>query len=311
MPEGLPAVARVEGVPAKVTLRGTWAERPRFDLESLGGAPKVLEMAGLSPQGRDLLPLLKANLDSALLAENWLKPGDLPRALVEQLPEPLRVQFKCVRGLRDIGFELGKPGDAPNIQILTGALKDVNAVNPKLAGRVRDAAAAAAERKGQPRLAGQLRNIELVAPAPPADPPIPRGVADLPPPPAPGTGQASQQESVLKGLDDLGPEVHAEAQGAERKLTLDLERWADFRYTLGHGYYQLARLPSNQDRDRDNPQLAVRQRQQQQQCRLLIAGTLGRKLLPSERLLVADMVAQGYTNEQIVAELQAIDEDRP
>jgi hypothetical protein len=247
--------------------------------------------------------------DSVLLAESKLRAGDLPEALVEHLPEPLRAQFKCVRGLQQVGIELSKPVGSADIKALTGALKDVHADNPKLAARVRDAAAAAVERKGQPQLAGQLRNIELVTP----DPPIPAGVTDLPPPHAPGTGQAGQRESVLKGLDDLGPEVHAEARGAERKFTRSLEDWADFRYTLGHGYSKLAvaRLPSNQDKDRDDTQVALRRKQQRQQCLPLVAGTLGRKLRPSERLLVADMVARGYTNEQIVAELKRIDEDRP
>jgi hypothetical protein len=218
-----------------------------------------------------------------------------------------------VRGLREIGIELRKPGDSADIKVLSGALKDVNAANPKLAVKVKDAAVAKAEGKGQRKLADQLRNIKLVEDVPPAGPPTPGGVADLPPPSAPGTSQAGQQESLFKGLDDLSPEVRAEAGAAEQKLIRDLERWADIRYTIGQSYYQLARLASNQDRDRDNRALAASQSQQRKQCLLQVAGTLGRKLRPTERLLVADMIARGYKDEQIVAELRKLDreEDQP
>jgi hypothetical protein len=296
---------------------GARGGRPKFDLESLRGAQKALEMPGMPGEARELLPMVNASLREAepiLLVESNLRAGDLPEALVSHLPESLRAQFKSVRGLQKIGIELNKPGGSADIEALTGALKDVHSDNPRLATRVRDAAAVAAERKGQPGLAGRLRNIELIPSGPPADPPIQGGVADLPPPHAPGTSQAGQKESVLKGLDDLGPEVRAEAQGAERKLTRDLERWADFRFTMGHGYYQLYRLASNQSGESDDdPQKAARRRQERKQCLLRAEGILGRLLRPSERLLVADMVARGYKDEQIVAELRDLDqqEDQP
>jgi hypothetical protein len=288
----------------------------KVDFESLRvpflNAP---EAAALPPGARNLGRIVECSLlatESALQAESKLNLGDLSEIGVEHLPDPLRARFKCVRGLQNIGIELNKPVGPADIKALTGALKDVHADNPKLATRVRDAAAAAAERRGQSRLAGQLRNIELVAAVPPDGPPILGGVADLPPPHGPGTSQAGQQDSMFKGLEELGPEIGAEANAAAWKLNRDMERWADFRYTLGHGYYQLAvaRLASNQDKDRD-PQLAVGEKQQRQQCLPRVADALGRKLRLSERLLVTDMVAQGYTNDQIVVELQAINEDRP
>jgi hypothetical protein len=284
--------------------------RPKFDLESLRVPLKAPEAAALSPPARGLGRMLESSLqatDSALRAESKLNVGDLSEIRVEDLPEPLRAPFKCVQGLEKIGVELSKPGDLAEPKVLTEALQDIHAANPKLASRVREAAAAAAERKGQPRLADQLRNIELLPPAPPDGPPILAGVTDLPPPSAPGTGQAGQQESVLKGLEDLDPKVRAEAGAAKRKLHRDLERWADTRYTIGLSYYVLAHLASNQDRDRDNPQLAASQRQKRNQCLLKVAGALGRALRPSERLLVADMVARGYKDEQIVAELRDLD----
>jgi hypothetical protein len=285
-------------------------DRPLHDLVPARGAPKPLEVTGLSPRARDLGRILDSQLletESVLLAESKLNAGDLPEALGEHLPEPLRAQVKCVRGLRDIGVELGKPGDAADVKVLTGALKDVHADNPKLAAKVRDAAVVKAQGKGQHNLAGQLRNIQLV-PAPGAEEPG-RLSALLPPPPSPGTSQAGQQEFLLKGLDDLGPEVGAEARAAELKLNRDLERWADIRYTMRHSYYRLYRLASNQSGERDDPQVAERRRQQQKQCLLRAEGILLRKLRPSERLLVADMIARGYKDEQIVAELRGLDRE--
>jgi hypothetical protein len=315
LPETVPGVGMAGKTVGSVPLApANLGGRPRLELESLGASLKVPEAAALSPPARGLLRILESSLmatDGGLLAESKLKAGDLPKALVEHLPEPLRAQFKCVRGLQNIDIELSKPGGQADPNVLTGALKDVHRANPKLAAKVKAAAAAAAERKGQPQLAGQLRNIELVAAVPPDGPPILGGVADLPPPHGPGTSQAVQQEPLFKGLEELGPEVSAEAKAAARKLNRDMERWADFRYTMGYSYYQLARLAYDRDKDRENPQLAVRRKQQRQQCLPQVAGALGRKLRPSERLLVADMLVQGYTNEQIVAELKAIDEDRP
>jgi hypothetical protein len=114
---------------------------------------------------------------------------------------------------------------------------------------------------------------------------------------------------LLKGLEDLGPEVHAEARAAEQNLNWNLERWADIRYTMGHSYYHLYRLASNQSGKPDDPQAAERRRQQRKQCLLRTEGSLGRALRPSERLLVADMIARGYTDEQIVAELRGLDRE--
>jgi hypothetical protein len=275
------------------------------------GAPKALESAGLTPQARALRRILESHLletESVLLAGSKLKAGDLPKDLVEHLPEPLWVQAKCVRGLQDIGIELSKPGDLADPKVLTRALKDVHAADPKLAAKVKDAAAVAAEQKRQLQLAGQLRDIKLVEAVPPAGPPIPRRVADLPSPLAPGTSQAGQQESLLKGLEDLGPEVHAEARAAEQKLNRNLERWADVRSTMGHSYYHLYRLASNHSGKRDDPQEAERQ-QQRKQFLLRAEGRLGRTLQVSERLLVADMIARGYKDEQIVAELRGLDRE--
>jgi hypothetical protein len=272
-------------------------------------------MAGLPLRARLLLHGIEANLrqtESVVhLADSKLTVGDLPEALVKDLPEPLRWEARCVRGLRDIGVELHKPGDSADVKVLTGALKDVHAANPKLAVKVRERAVALAEGKGQPRLAKQLRDIELGL-APGAEEPF-EMAAYLPPPSAPGTSQAGQQESLLKGLEDFGPEVSAEARTIEQKLNRDLERWADIRYTMGHSFSQLYCLTSNQPEKPDDPQLAAQRRGQRKQCLLKVEGTLHRKLRPSERLLVADMFARGYTEEQIVADLRELDreEDQP
>jgi hypothetical protein len=113
---------------------------------------------------------------------------------------------------------------------------------------------------------------------------------------------------LLKGLEDLGPEVHAQARAAEQKLNRNLERWDDIRYTIGHSYYQLYCLASNQPPGPgDDPQVAERRRQQRKQCLLKAERSLGRALRPSERLLVADMLARDYKDEHIAAELRGLD----
>jgi hypothetical protein len=288
--------------------------RPRFELELLRVPLTAPEAAALPARARGLGRILESSLlqtESALRAESKLIVGDLIEIRVEDVPEPLRAQFKCVRGLQKIDIELKKPGDQTNLKNMTEALQDVHRANPELAARVKNAAAARAEQKGQTELAGKLRNIKLV-PAPGAA--EPGGVAiDLAPPSAPGAGQAGQEESVLKGLEDLDPEVQAEAASAKRKLNHDLERWADIRYTMGQSYHLLYRLASNQSGKSDDPQEAARRRQQRKQFLLQVAATLGRALRPSERLLVADMMARGYKDEQIVVELRKLDreEDRP
>jgi hypothetical protein len=280
---------------------------PRVELESLRVLLKAPKAAVMSPRARGLRHILEASLlatESALGAESKLIEGDLTEIRFKDMPELLGAQFKCVRGLQKFGVELNKPGGQANLKEMTEALQDVHRANPKLAARVRDSAAARAERKGQAELAEKLRNIELVL-GPGAGEPGPFHL-DLPPPSAHGTSQAGQQESVLKGLEGhIDPEAYAEAQAVERKLNHNLGSWADFRYTLGQSYYQLARLASKPD----DPREEAAHRQKRKQCLLRAESILRRKLRPSERLLVADMVAQGYKDEQIDAELRDLERE--
>jgi hypothetical protein len=241
-------------------------------------------------------------IHSAIASLEAGKP--LGENIVEHLPEHLKTLCWCQRGLRNIDFELRKPGGSQDDAKLISGVKDVHRSIPGLGGKVKQQLGVFAENKGQPKLAERLRNLTLEKP--PA-PPEGRGIPDFPPlPEATPAGQAGQQEEPFKGLEDLGEDVSSQARRVERQLNWELERWADVRSIWMFNLWKLHNQQNEEDSRRNVSPHRIRNRSEFIKT---VRNGLSRDLRPSEKLLIADMFARNYTPEQVVAELGDSDEE--
>jgi hypothetical protein len=295
----MPSELRGPGVPAgrpaeNVPLRRLLLPSEMPGLTNLPAEHRVLFEAKLGEINR--IHLAIANVE----AGNPLKPD-----LVEHLPRHLEQLCVCQRGLRKIDVELCKPWGSQDEAELVAGLKDVHRTRPELGAKVKRQLGDFAEKQGQQKLAEKLRNIVLEkGPAAPEGP----GPADfLPIPEAePAGGHGGQQEAPFKGLDDLGEDVSSEAKNVERQLNWELERWADVRATwIYDGWQSYVRQKKEDERHNVAPK-PVRNRSEFLNT---VQNGLGRKLRPSEPLLIANMFARSYTPERVIAELQGDDEE--
>jgi hypothetical protein len=236
--------------------------------------------------------------DSALARLNESKP--VGEELVEYLPDPLKKLCQSHRGLRAIDTELCKPAGSHDDAKLISGLQEVHRGNPELGEEVRQHLVVFAEKKGQADLAKKLRNITFEK-----EPVQPRGEGlddFLPIPEAAPAGQAGQQESAFKGLEDLGEDVSFKAKRVERQLKRELGHWSDSNSNvLGYHLWRLHSKQNEEESRRNSPPNDIRNRNE---FVTKVRTGLSREPRSSEKLLIADMFARNFTPEQVVAELR-------
>jgi hypothetical protein len=246
---------------------------------------------------REQLSPLEALRDLNTSLEATL-PLKMKSEVLGQLPENVRLRWKGLEGLQEIGATLaGRSRMMPN---LARRLTDLQAAtgNSRLTGALKDALIAKAERMGHQRLARTLRDLELeavpVLRPDPADVPVPPLV-----PEAPGGTRAAQYESVWEGLSEL----KEPAIKASRKLSQQLKagvRWhSEFHSSLAHTQAHLAldlHWQTEQDERRD--------REKRRDSLAAVEKLLSRRLKPAERIIATDMLRRGKGAEAVKVELQ-------
>jgi hypothetical protein len=266
----------------------------KLDLAGLrGAADKVLHTPGLHPQARRQLVMLAVSVHEAEEASllHGRQSREVIEAIIGKFPESLQKPCRALLGAEDLSVSLRQSwrGKAPEFNTLHSQLTDVNEGSPKLAAGFRKALADKAAREGHPDLAQKLRDVKLEAGEGPRPP---RQVAGdqilVLVPEAPPGSRAGQRPRPGQGLPDLDEEATVEFKHLRHKTGRALDNYVDFRNTLGHSSYHLARhagrLVGSDDKEER------KRRQQQHKDRLAqVASGLKRKLRPSEHLLVADM----------------------
>jgi hypothetical protein len=272
---------------------------PVWHLDARNRSLKITEALAHThdPQARGLLVTSRACFDevqTVARVKPQLVAGHEIEAQIEHLPESVQNPIRAWSGVCRSSESLTVSWDQspPDVSRLTDSLKDVNRVNPQLAGTLRTALVKKATAAGKPDVARRLRDVMLDPAEAEVVPPVAGKRLDLLPlPEAPRGGQPSQRGSPLKGLADLGDEAKEQAQTVYTQAVRQTERFGDFQYTLGrHHMHHLTRLASRAIEKKDD-----RDEKKSEERGTLFAAVedgLKRKLRPSERLIVADMRGQ-------------------
>jgi hypothetical protein len=267
------------------------------------GAEKALRTPGLHPGARRHFLLVAACMEDAADASVLYQPQSrkVVEAIIDKLPESVQKPCRALLAVEDLSVSLGQSWNKrpPDVNVLRRQLVDVHGGSQRLAARLRKLAVAKAEREVNRQLAQKIRDVKLDVDRPP---PPRKGDGDvelLLLPEAPAGSRAGQRGGVGKGLAELDEEATAEFEDLRGKAGRAMDRFIDFRFTISHSSYYLAMHTGGLVVPGDKEERKKRQKGQQQRLAEVRRG-LGRKLRPSERLLVADM------NDKPVAEIVKI-----